>query len=226
MDTQNNILTIREYPLNEWGFGLLMLAVAGFTAVGANGDWSINLIAGLAGMLFILVGTTLEVQADRAGGTLTIRRTSLLRHYVREIAVTNIAALQLERSGSSSSSYRIVVITKDNETIPFRIGYSSGVSAKEGKAKRLQAFLGVGGMEVPAGGMLNQATSAARQVFQEEQESLTGPEAEDHVTEEVHWKTQTIAFGGTAVTRWFSPDQNNARAGSCSWFKRLPARLA
>jgi hypothetical protein len=55
--------------------------------------------------------------------------------------------------------------------------------------------------------MLKQATSMAQQVFQEKQEALTGPEAEEHITEGVHWKTQTVAFGGTAVTRWFSPDQ-------------------
>jgi hypothetical protein len=148
MQTQNNALTIREYPLGEWGLGLFMLAVAGFTAVGANGDWSITLIAGVAGLLFIVVGTILEVQADRVGGLLTIRRTSLLRHYVREIAVTDIAALQLERSSGSSSGCRIVVVTKENETIPFRTGYSRGGSAKEGKAKRLREFLGVGGVDM------------------------------------------------------------------------------
>jgi len=208
METQNKALTIREYPLGEWGLGLIMFAIAGFTAVGANGDWSITLIAGVAGLLFIFVGTILEVLADRVRGTLTIRRTSLLRHYVREIPVENIAALQLETSPGSSSTYRIVVTTKDNETIPFRTGYASGVSAKEAKVKRLRAFLGVGGAEMASGGMLSQATSMARQVFQEKQESISGPEAlTEHVTEGVHWKTQTVAFGGTAVTRWFSPDQ-------------------
>jgi hypothetical protein len=207
MDTQNNALTIREYPLGEYGFGLFLLAVAGFTVVGANGDWSITLIAGVAGLLFFVVATILEVQADRVSGTLTIRRTSLLRHYVCEIAVADIAALQVEPSRGSSFTYRIVVVTKDNETIPFRTGYSSGVSTKEGKAKRLRAFLGVGGVEMSVRGMLRQATSAARQVFQEQQEALSGAEAEDHVTEGVHWKTQTVAFGGTAETRWFSPDQ-------------------
>ena len=48
MDTQNNTLTVREYPLGEWGFGLLMFAIAGFTALSARGDWSISLIAGAA----------------------------------------------------------------------------------------------------------------------------------------------------------------------------------
>lgn len=207
MDTQNYTLTIREYPLGEWGFGILMFAIAGFTAVGAKGDWSISLIAGAAGVLFILFATILSVQADRIKGTLTIHRTSVLRRYVREIPIAHIAAIQLEAARGSSATYRIVVITKDNETIPFRTAYTSGTSAKEGKAKRLREFLGVGGVDMSLGGMLNQATSMAQQVLQEKQEALTGPEADEHVTEGVHWKTQTVAFGGTAVTRWFSPDQ-------------------
>ena len=207
MDTQNNTLTIREYPLGEWGFGLLMFAIAGFAALSARGDWSISLIAGIAGLLFILFATILVVQADRVNGTLTIRRRSALRRYECEIPIANIAALQLEGSSGSSSTSRIVVITKDNETIPFRAAYSSGTVAKEAKAKKLREFLGVGGVEIPKGGMLTQVTSMAQQVFQENQGALTGPEAEEHVTEGVHWKTQTVAFGGAAVTRWFSPDQ-------------------
>lgn len=204
MDTQNNTLTIREYPLGEWGFGLLMLLVAGFTAVGAGGDWSITLIAGAAGLLFILFGVILVVQADRVGGTLTIRRTALLRkRYVRAIPIDTIAAIQLEATHGASPNYRIVVLTKDNESIPFRLAYSSGTTKKEAKAKQLREFLGVGGEEITSG-----ATRQARQVIQEQREALPGPDAlMDHVTEGVHWKTQTRTFGGTAVTRWFSPDR-------------------
>ena len=105
MDTKNSTLTIREYPLGEWGIGLLMFAVAGFTAIGASGDWSITLIAGAAGLLFIVFGTILVVQADRVNGKLTIRRTALLWRYVREIPIANIAAVQLEASHGSSSTY-------------------------------------------------------------------------------------------------------------------------
>jgi hypothetical protein len=207
MDTQNNTLSIREYPLGELGFGILMLAIAGFTALGARGDWSISLIAGAAGVLFMLFATTLVVEADRANGTLTIRRMSLVRRFVREIPIQNIAAIQLESSHGSTSTYRIVVITRDNETIPFRSAYSSGTAAKEAKAKKLREFLGVGGADMSLGGVFQRISSVAKEVYQEKQEDLTGPAAEEHVTEGIHWKTQTVAFGGTAVTRWFSPDQ-------------------
>ena len=206
MDSQNNALTIREFPLGEWGFGLLMLAVAGATAVGASGDWSITFIAGVAGLLFILFGNILVVQADRENGMLTIRRTALLRRYVRAIPIEAIAAVQLE-AARGSSTYRIVVITKDNETIPFRNAYTSRIFIREANIKRLREFLGVGGEDMSLGGLLAQATGMAQQAFQEKQESLSGAEADEHVTEGIHWKTQTVAFGGTAVTRWFSPDQ-------------------
>jgi hypothetical protein len=208
MDTQNNMLTIREYPLGEWGFGILMFAIAGFTAVGARGDLSISLIAGAAGVLFILFAAVLVVQADRVNGTLTIRRRSVLRGYVREIPVAIIAAIQLEAARGSSSSYRIVVITKDNEVIPLRTAYSSGTTSKNARARKLREFLGVGGEDMGLGGMFQRATSMAQQGFQEQQEALSGQAVlTEHVTEGVHWKTQTVAFGGTAVTRWFSPDQ-------------------
>jgi hypothetical protein len=208
MDTQNNTLTIREYPLGEWAFGLLMFAVAGFTAIGARGDWSISLIAGVAGALFVIFANILVVQADRVSGLLTIRRMSLLRRYTREIPIANLAALQLESSQGSSSTYRIVVITKDNETIPFRTAYTSGTIGKEAKAKKLREFLGVGGADRSLGGILNLAGNIAQQVFHEQQEALTGPAAlAEQVTQGVHWKTQTAAFGGAAVTRWFSADQ-------------------
>ena len=101
MDTQNNTLTIREYPLGAWGIGVLMFAIAGFTAVGASGDWSITLIAGAAGLLFIIFGTILVVKADRTSGTLMIFRMGLLRRYVREIPIADVAAVHLETSGGS-----------------------------------------------------------------------------------------------------------------------------
>ena len=209
MDSQNNTLTFRDYPLTEWLFGLLMLVTAVFTGIAAKGDWTITLISGIIGLFFFVFAAILVVQADRTRATLTIRRTSLLRRYVRAIPITDIAALQLEASPGSTSTCRIVVITKDNETIPFRTAYTSGLSAKTARVNSLRGFLGVGGADLPAGGIFKHASSLAQQALQEKQASLTGPEAEQHITEGVHWRVQTVAFGGTAFTRWFSPDQQS-----------------
>ncbi|HTX91431.1 MAG TPA: hypothetical protein VMC09_09455, partial [Anaerolineales bacterium] len=210
MDSQNNTLTIREYPVFETLIGLGLLATAVFTGLAAKGDWTITLITGLIGLLFLGLAATLVVQADRIAGTLTIQRSSLLRRFAREIPVSDIAAIQLETSRSSSNSsstYRIIAITKQGETIPFRSSFSSGFSTKEAKARKLREFLGVGGQDLSLGGLFETATSMAQQAFQEKQEALTGPEAEEHTTEGVHWRVQTAAFGGMGITRWFSPDQ-------------------
>ena len=182
MDSQNNTL-IREYPVIEYLVGLALLAVSVFTAIGAKGDWTFTFITSIVAILFLIFAASLVVTADRITGTLTIRRTSLLRRYKREIPISNIAAVQLESSRSSTSSgssttYRIVVITKDNETIPLRTSYSSGMLAKEAKAKKLREFLGVGGQDLSLGGIFRQATGMAQQAFQEKQEALTGPEAD------------------------------------------------
>jgi hypothetical protein len=212
MDSQNNTLTIREFPFIECIVGLVLLSVSAFTGLAAKGDWTFTIIIGLVGLLFLALAANLIVTADRTTGLLTIRRTSIFRRYVREIPISDIAAVQLETSYSqgsrrSSPTYRIVVITKENETVPFRPSYSSGTFAKEAKAKKLREFLGVGGQDMSLGGIFKQATGMAQQAFQEQQEALTGPEAEEHVTDGVHWKVQTVAFGGMGITRWFSPDQ-------------------
>ena len=209
-DKQNSTLTIRDYPLAAWIIGLFLLGWAVFAGLGGNGDWVVPLISGTGGLLCLVLASTLVVQADRMCGTLTIRRTSLLRRYVREIPISSIAAIQLESadsSGDSSGTYRIVAITNDNETIPFRTTYSSGTLGKEAKARKLREFLGVSGADMSLSGKFQQASSMAQQVFQQSQESMSGPDAEEHVTEGVHWKVQTVAFGGKAITRWLSPDQ-------------------
>jgi hypothetical protein len=212
MDSQNNTLTIREFPFVECIVGLILLSVSAFTALAAKGDWTFTIILGLVGLLFFALAANLVVTADRTTGMLTIRRTSIFRRYVREIPISDIAAVQLETSYSqssrrSSTTYRIVVITKENETVPFRTSYSSGTFAKEAKAKKLREFLGVGGQDMSLGGIFKAATGMAQQALQKQQEALTGPEAEEHVTDGVHWKVQTVAFGGMGITRWFSPDQ-------------------
>jgi hypothetical protein len=127
----------------------------------------------------------------------------LRKRYVRAIPIDTIATIQLQATSGASPNYRIVVLTRDNESIPLRPAYSSGTSKKEAKAKRLREFLGVDGAEIASG-----ATSLAGQAFQEQPAAQPGPEAiTEHVTERIHWKTETMAFGGMAVTRWFSPDQ-------------------
>ncbi len=46
----------------------------------------------------------------------------------------------------------------------------------------------------------------AQQKFTEQQEALTGSQAAEQVTSGVHWRVQTVTFGASPVTRWYSPD--------------------
>ncbi len=211
MNQQENTLTIKEYPLFEWLFGLILVSVCASTAANLHGQWIVPIVTGGLGILFFALSTILIITADRATGTLTLRRISLLRRSVQEIPIASIAAIQLEThhshsSDGSSTTYRIVVITRDNEVIPFRNSYSSGLRAKEAKVKKLRDFLNVGGADLSLGGLMQMASGMAQQQFQQEQESITGSQAEEHVTDGVYWKLSTKAMGSAPLTQWFSPD--------------------
>jgi hypothetical protein len=147
MDNTSDQLVIREFPITIWIFGLLDLAVGAYLYFTAPTQWIALLILAALFLLVFAFASILVVKADRAASTLTISRISLFRRYARQIPISDIAAIQLESSSSqdSTSTYRIVVITKGNEIVPFRSSYSSGSWSKEAKVKRLREFLGVGG---------------------------------------------------------------------------------
>jgi hypothetical protein len=213
MDSQNNKLVIREYPVAFWLIGLVMISIGVFYLFNVNEQvWGAAIWSGI-GLLLLLLSNILTITADRITRTLTIQHSGLLSRKSREVQVAEIAAIQVESSRSTSSSsrsssptYRIVVITKGSETIPFTNSFSSGASSKENKARRLREFLGVGGQDMSLGGIFKMATGMAQEAFQEKQEALTGSNAEEHITDGVHWNVQTAAFGGSGITRWFSPD--------------------
>ena len=99
-------------------------------------------------LLLILLSPTVTITADRIKRTLTIQRSRLVSRKSREIPVSEIAAIQVESTRSSSSTgrgsstvYRVVVVTKGNETIPFTATYSSGSASKEQNARRLRGQL-------------------------------------------------------------------------------------
>ncbi|MEW6093097.1 MAG: hypothetical protein AB1531_03940 [Chloroflexota bacterium] len=213
MDNRSNQLVIREYPIFEWFFGLLMFGIGLFAYQNKPDQLTVPIIVGVIGLFIFLLSAILTVKADRSTGLLTIQRAGLFRRFKREIPLSEILTIQLEHSishGSSSrrstSVYRIVVITKSQEVIPFRNSYSSGQRAKEAKAKKLREFLGVGGADGSLVGIFQEASGKAVDQFKQEQEAITGSQETENVTDGVHWKLETRAMGGTPVSRWFSPD--------------------
>jgi hypothetical protein len=214
MNDRSEQLTLREYPIFGWFFGLAALAFGAYTLRTDPAQVIMPIGAAVVCLLFFGLSSILVVKADRSTGTLTIQRISLLRRYKRELPVSSLAAIQMEQTSSydssssshRSTSYRIVAITRDQEIIPFRIAYSGGRWAKEANAKKLREFLGVGGADMSISGMLKTASGMAAEKFKEEQETITGDQDTEQVTDGVHWKLETKSMGGSPVSRWFSPD--------------------
>ena len=213
MDSQNSTLTLRDYPTGLWIIGIILITGGIYLYLLAPAQLFFSILLALAGLAFLLTATTLSVTADRIGQVLTLRYRALLWGSKKEIPLGEIAAIQVEMSTSRSSnsdssgpSYRVVVVRKDGQVLPFHSYYSSGAGSKRKKAKQLRDFLGVAGEDQTPVGLFNFGKQIAQKVYQQQQETLTGPEAEDHVTDNIHWKVQTITFGASAVTRWFSPD--------------------
>jgi hypothetical protein len=167
-------------------------------------DSIIDLLEVSFGLFLLLRSTTLTVTADRTSSMLTLAYRSLVMRSKKEIPFSQVARIELELSGTRGRqpSYRIVVVCKDGQILPFHAYYSSGTADKAKKVQQLQTFLGL------AGDGMSPASPAAlvQQIYQQQQEALTGSESQEHVTNGVHWQVQTTAFGSTPVTRWFSPD--------------------
>ena len=209
MDSQQSTLTIREYPFGLWIAGIFLVSAGIDLYLSTAGQVVIPGLIFLAGLAFLSTATTLTVTADRPGQMLTLRYRALLWGSRKEVPLAEIAAIQVEmsRSGTSNgATYRVAVVRKDGEKIPFRSYFSSGAGSKQKKAEQLRNFLGVQGNDETPSGLFGLGKQVAQQVFQGTQESLTGPEMEEHTTDGIHWKVQTRTFGGKGITRWFSPD--------------------
>ena len=209
MDTTNSRLIIREYPFGLWLTGLCLGAIGANFFVKTPGQWLIAAVLVAVGLVVFLIATILSISVNRITGSLTLRyRNILFLGSKKEIPLSEIASVQVEMSRSSNRStsgpsYRIVVVRKDGQVIPFRSYYSSGVAGKQKKAGQLRTFLGVEGTPLS---ILKMGTQMVQERFQEQQESMTGSPDEEHITDGIHWKIQTVTFGASPITHWFSPD--------------------
>jgi len=215
MQNQSSI-KFRDIPFGLWLFGFGFLG-AGIYVFRLQGFSLTTVLLGGIGLLILLLTRGLTVIADRNTRIMQLHYWSLyfLRR-TREIPFDEIAAIRvdssqsMERSGHQTRSYRIEVVRRDNSIVPFRKYYSGGFFSSMRKQKivdQLRTFIGLGQAfdESPVGFMraINQAATleATRQ-----QEALTGPNAQEQVTNGVHWQIQSTALGTSPVTRWYSPD--------------------
>jgi hypothetical protein len=211
MDNKDLSLTLRDWPILFWiiGAALLLEGVTFFLPL-AEGQtaYLVRAVLGLAGLAIFLTASVLTVTADRVTQTLTISHHSPLRAKQRELLFSQIDSIDLDYSRGSrgGTTYRIVVTLKDGETIPFHSYYNSGSGRMKKKVNRLRSFLGMEPLDFSFTGMFRRATQEAKAQFQQQQEAMTGSEAEVHETDGVRWQVQTVAYGGQPVTRWFSTD--------------------
>jgi hypothetical protein len=211
MDNKDFSLTMHDWPILLWiiGIALLVEGVTFFLPL-AEGQtaYVVRAVLVLAGLTILLFATVLTVTADRVTQTLTISHRSPLRANQRELLFSQIDSIDLDYSRGSrgGTTNRIVVTLKSGETIPFHSYYSSGSYGMQKKVNRLRSFLGMEPLDFSFTGMFRRATQAAQAQYQQQQEAMTGSEAEVHETNGVRWQVQTVAFGGQPVTRWFSMD--------------------
>lgn len=217
MDDQNSTLTFREFPFSNWILGIVFLGLAATNlsdqplTVGSTG-FIFLLIESVAGLLLLASGWVVIVHADRISQTMTVRTLALLHGSTKEIPFADIAAIQMELNPAASShqrssmTYRIAAVRKSGEHVPMSSFFNRGNKGKKQMVEKLRAFVGVGGEDTGFGSPFEIATQLAGEQLRKEQETITGSEAEEHVTAGVHWTLETKAFGGMPISRWHSPD--------------------
>ncbi|MGB8984639.1 MAG: hypothetical protein WCC12_22420, partial [Anaerolineales bacterium] len=176
-----------------------------------------TLLFGGLGLIIILLPWGLTITASRQTRTLRLDYWSLyfLRRS-RELSFDELAAVRVDsmrsgaRSGQQTRSYRIEAVLKDNSIVPFRKYYSGGFLGGMRKQKivdQLRAFIGLGqAIDESPVGLFRAVGQAAALEAAHQQESQTGPNEQERITNGVHWQLQSAAFGASPVTRWYSPD--------------------
>ncbi len=154
MDSNNSQLTIHEYPFGLWLAGLFLGGVGAWLYAASPGQWLFTGALALAGLVLFLAASALTVTADRTTGLLTLRyRNILLLGSKKEIPISEITAIQVEMSRSQTSSshrnssgpsYRVVIVRRDGQVVPFHSYYSSGALGKQRQAEKLRSLPGCG----------------------------------------------------------------------------------
>ena len=138
MLTPNSKMVIREYPWVGWVIGTILLVLAApdlpglFSRLGKT-DSMLDLLLVAIGLFLLLWGSTLTVTADSASYLLTLAYRSPLKASKNEIPFSQVARIELETSGTAGRqpTYRIVIVCKDGQDIPYHSYYSAGAVEKD-----------------------------------------------------------------------------------------------
>ncbi len=147
------------FPFIAWFAGVIFLGGAVFNYT-KDGFSTGTLVAGVTGLVCLFLPGILFITANRTERVLTIELLSLtLIGSTKKIRFEEIAALRMEKQRFSRKrnsnrkklyAYRIVVVRKDGEIIPFRAAFESGTGEKQkDMVLQLSAFIGCAA-EIPS----------------------------------------------------------------------------
>jgi len=195
MQQNDSQQVIRDVPIFQWVLGILFAGV-GTLVINQGGPPVFGGIFAAIGVGFLLFSSILTITADRMARTLKLDYRSALRHTLKQVPFDEIAGINVERSSGSKGgfTYRLTLMRKDGQVIPFQSYSSSGWKGKERRAGNLREFLGIqDSNRIPAGILPVELSQAA----------------EIHETNGVHWRIPpmfTASSSAPTGARWHSPD--------------------
>lgn len=207
-------LKLRDYPIIGWLVGLGGLGWGGYTFFNTLPAFNLNAaLVGFGGLLFLVLSYSLVVTADKTTGLLTLDYRSIFHHSTKEIPLSQISNIRVDRSrtrsskGGSSTTYRVEAILSSGEVVPFRSYHTGNLFKHQKWANELRAFLNISeGFDETPQGFFKAARQAGAMIAQRQQEALTGSNAAMRNTDGVNWQLQSFGIGATPGTRWYSPD--------------------
>lgn len=195
MKQNDSQLVIRDIPIFQWALGV-PFTIVGILVINQEGLPVFGGIFTAVGLGLLLFSSVLTITANRMTRMLTLDYRSVFRHTRKQMPFDEIAGINVERSASPKRgfTYRLTLLQKDGQIIPFQSTWSSGWKAKERRAGQLREFLGIqDSNRIPACILPEELSEAA----------------ENHETNGVHWRIQpmyTASSSAPTGARWHSPD--------------------
>jgi hypothetical protein len=197
MNRDDSQLVLHDVPVLLWLFGLIFAGVGTAIILEGGPPPVVALILFAIGLGFLLFTSVLTITADAIARTLKLEYRSVLLRKQKQVPFDEIVGINVERSssgGRGGPTYRMTLMRKDGQVIPFRSFSSSGWKKKDRRASQLREFIGIQESNRTPTGMLPAELSQA---------------AEIHETNGVHWQTQPMTTHGSPAptgVRWSSPD--------------------
>lgn len=199
MNSERSAFVLRDIPVFLWIFGLIFMGVGILVIYEGGPPKLLALIFIAVGLGALLFTSVLTITADRITRTLKLESRSALRHTLIQVSFDEIIGINVERRISSgrngsSSVYRLALLRKDGQVVPFRSYSSSGYKKKERWALQLREVIGIQDSNRTPPGMVPVELSQATEI---------------HETNGVRWQIHPLTTQSSSAptgARWFSPD--------------------